>query len=177
MAVLEIGFGWGPIMIELAWRFRDEPVTFAGINLKAKPPVQRAGDLAVVAETLGLVPAAEIGRFPCPDAHFYDATTLQIADDSLDVVYSAVTIRLIEDKARVIEEVGRVLRPAGRALLQIGERGWEYPAGPATDPVMLTAHPCRLVVYRHLELVPLEDRLAAAAGERFTIRCRVGGGA
>src|SRR3954453_5230912 len=28
VAVLEIGFGWGPVLIALAWRFRDEPASF-----------------------------------------------------------------------------------------------------------------------------------------------------
>jgi hypothetical protein len=81
-------------------------------------------------------------------------------------------------KARVIEEMARALRPGGRALLQIGERGWEYAAGTATDPVMLTAPPCRLLVHRDLdlELVPLEDHLAAVGGERFTIRVPRGRG-
>jgi len=174
LSVLEIGMGWGRALLELAWRFRSEPISFAGINLEAEPPVERSEDLAAVAEAFGIVPAADIERFRCPEVHFYDATTLRFADESLDFVYSAVTIRFIEDKARVIEEVARTLRPGGRALLDIGESGWEYPAGPATDPVLLTPHPCRIVVHRDLELVPLQDHLAAAGGDRFTIRVPTG---
>jgi SAM-dependent methyltransferase len=169
VSVLEIGFGWGAVLVELAWRFREAPAEFAGVNLEPEPPVERAEDLAVVAEALDIVPAAEIPRFRLPAVHFYDATTLRFADESLDVVYSAVTIRFIEDKARLVEEVARTLRPGGRALLHIGEAGWEYPAGPATDPAMLTPHPCRMVLHRDLELVPLQDHLTAAGGDRFTI--------
>jgi SAM-dependent methyltransferase len=174
VSVLEIGFGWGPVLIELAWRFRDQPVRFAGINLEAEPPVERAEDLAVVAEALDIVPAEEVPRFEPPVVHFYDATTLRFPDESLDLVYSAVTIRFMEHKARVIEEVARTLRPGGRAFLQIGESGWEYSAGPAADPVLLTRHPARMVVHRNLHLVPLQDHLAAAAGDRFTIRVPTG---
>lgn len=170
VAVLEIGFGWARALLELAWRFRAEPVTFAGINLKAKPPVERAEDLPAVAEALGIVPPGATDALRPPDVHFYDATNLHFADESLDFVYSAATIRFVADKARLVEEVARVLRPEGRAILEIGERGWEYPAGPATDPVLLTPHPCRFVVHRDLQLVPLADHLAAAAGARFTIR-------
>jgi SAM-dependent methyltransferase len=170
VAVLEIGFGWGPALIELAWRFRDEPVSFAGINLERKRPVERSDDLAAVAEALDLVPAARIGELRPPDVHFYDATTLHFADESLDLVYSAVTFRFIADKVRVIEEVARALRPGGRAILDVGERGREYPGGPATDPVMLTDHPSYLVLHHRLELVPLQDWFAFAGGERFTIR-------
>jgi SAM-dependent methyltransferase len=175
VAVLEIGFGWGPALIELAWRFRDEPVSFAGVNLERKAPVERADDLAAVAEALDLVPAERIREFRPPDVHFYDATTLHFADESLDFVYSAVTFRFIEDKVRVVEEVARVLRPGGRAILDIGESGWEYPGGPATHPVMLTDHPSYLVLHHRLELVPLQDWFAFAGGERFTIRVPSGG--
>jgi len=169
VAVLEIGFGWGPALIELAWRFRAEPVTFAGINLERKKPVKRSEDLTAVAEALDLVPAERIGELRPPDVHFYDATTLHFADESLDLVYSAVTLRFIADKVRVVEEVARALRPGGRALLDVGERGWEYPRGPATDPMMLTEHPSYLVLHHRLEVVPLGDWFAFAGGERFTI--------
>ena len=174
VSVLEIGFGWGRALLELAWRFRAEPVRFAGINLEREPPMEGPADLPAVAEALEIVPPAELGRFRWPEVHFYDATTLHVADASLDFVYSVVSIRFIADKARVIEEVARALRPGGRAILDIGEPGWEYPAGPATDPVMLTPHPCRIVVHRDLELVPLVDHLTAAAGDRFTIRVPTG---
>jgi SAM-dependent methyltransferase len=174
VSILEIGFGWGPVLIELAWRFRDDPVRFAGINLEAEPPVERAEDLAVVAEALEIVAPEAVPRFEPPAVHFYDATTLRVPDESLDFVYSAVTIRFMKHKARVIEEVARALRPGGRAFLQIGESGWEYPAGPASDPVLLTRRPARMVVHRDLDLVPLQDHLAAAAGERFTIRVPTG---
>jgi SAM-dependent methyltransferase len=170
VSVLEIGFGWGPVLIELAWRFRSRPVSFAGINLESRPPVERSEDLAAVAEALEIVPADDIDDFRCPEVHFYDATTLHFDDESLDFVYSAVTIRFIPDKARLLEEVARVLRPGGRAILHIGERNWEYPAGPATDPRLLTPHPSRFVLHHDLELVPLDEYLGWVGGERFTIR-------
>src|SRR3954452_5340635 len=43
VAVLEIGFGWGPVLIELAWRFRDAPASFAGIKPKRKRPPAGGG--------------------------------------------------------------------------------------------------------------------------------------
>jgi SAM-dependent methyltransferase len=170
VSVLEIGFGWGPALIELAWRFRDEPVSFAGINLERKRPVRRAADLAVVAEALQLIPPDEIAAFTPPDVHFYDATTLQHDDETLDFVYSAVTLRFVPDKMRVIDEVARVLRPGGRAILDVAERGWDYPGDRATHPRLLTERPAYLVLHHELELVPLADYLAFAGGDRFTIR-------
>jgi SAM-dependent methyltransferase len=174
LAVLEIGFGWGPALIELAWRFRDEPVSFTGINLERKPPVERPADLAAVAEALELIPAERIGEFRPPAVDFYDATNLHFADETVDFVYSAITFRFIPDKVRVVEEVARVLRPGGRAILDIGETGWEYPAGPATDPVLLTDRPSYVVLHHRLELVPLQDWFGFTGGERFTMRLPIG---
>ena len=87
VAVLEIGFGWGPALVALAWRFRAEPVTFAGINLERKHPVESSEDLAVVAEALDLVPSGRIAEFEPPAVDFYDATTLRHDDDSLDSIH------------------------------------------------------------------------------------------
>jgi SAM-dependent methyltransferase len=169
VSVLEIGFGWGAALIELALRFRSRPVSFSGINVEHQPPVLRAEDLGIVAEALELAPAGDIEDMRWPDVHFYDATTLHFGDETLDFVYSVVSIRFIEDKVRVIEEVARALRPGGRALLDIGERGWEYPAGPASDPRLLTPHPARIVLHRDLVLVALADYLSWAAAERYSI--------
>ncbi len=169
-SVLEIGFGWGRVLIELARRFRSAPVSFAGINLDPHPPVERSGDLAAVAEALGLVPRSRLGELTWPVLYFYDATTLDLPDECLDLVYSAVTIRFIEDKARAIEEVARVLRPGGRALLEVDEKHWEYPGGPSSDPALFSDAPCRMVVHHRLDLVPLEDYLAWAGGNGFAIQ-------
>src|ERR1051326_9034017 len=103
-SVLEIGFGWGRVLIELAERFRSRPVSLRGINRESRPPVERSSDLAAVAKALGLVPPGEIVDLPLPALDFYDATALRLADESVDFVYSAVTIRFVEDKARLIEE-------------------------------------------------------------------------
>jgi SAM-dependent methyltransferase len=174
VSVLEIGFGWGATLIELAWRFRAEPVSFAGINLERKRPVREAADLAVVAEALELVPPDEIDEFAPPHVHFYDAGTLHYDDETIDLVYSAVMLRFVPDKMRVIEAVGRVLRPGGRAILDLAERGWDYPGGPATHPRFLTDHPAYLVLHHDLELVPFADYMAFAGGDRFTIRVEPG---
>src|SRR2546425_928976 len=90
--VLEIGFGYGLALMELAWLFRREDVTFHGVNLKPKPVATRE-DLREIAHQFDLVPASEIPGFRLPHVYFYDATTLQHDDESIDLVYSAVTVR------------------------------------------------------------------------------------
>lgn len=169
-SVLEIGFGWGRVLIEIAWRFRSRPVSLRGINRESRAPVERSSDLAAVAEALGLVPPGSISELPLPMVDFYDATALRLPDESVDLVYSAVTIRFVEDKARLIEEVARVLRPGGRAFLEVDEKHWEYGPGLSSDPHLLSDAPCRMVIHRDLKLVPMDEYLAWAGGDAFDIR-------
>ncbi len=169
-SVLEIGFGWGRVLIELAWLFRSRPVSLGGINRESRPPVERSSDLDAVAEALGLVPPGSVGDLPLPTVAFYDATTLRLPDESVDLVYSAVSIRFIEDKARLIEDVARVLRPGGRALLEVDEKHWEYGPGLTADPDLLADAPCRMVIHRDLELVPVDEYLAWAGRDAFGIK-------
>ena len=130
VSVLEIGFGWGATLLDLAWRFRAAPVTFAGVNLAAKPPVERAEDLRAVAEALDIVPPDRIDELRPPAVDFHDATALAVPDESADLVYSAVTIQFIADKVAVVEQVARALRPGGRALLE-AHGDWIPPLEPA----------------------------------------------
>lgn len=167
--VLEIGFGWGRVLAELAWRFRSAPVSLEGINRERQQPVGEPEDLAAVAVAFGIAAPGEVRGLPLPELHFYDATNLQFPDESFDLVYSAVCIRFIADKARLIEEVGRVLRPGGRALLEIDEKHWEYPAGPSAEPDLLSDAACRMVLRHGTEMVPLDDYLDWAGGTRYTL--------
>jgi SAM-dependent methyltransferase len=169
VSVLEIGMGWGATLLDLAWRFRTEPVSFAGLNLEAKPPVERSEDLLAVAEALEIVPSGRAGELRPPAVHFHDATELRVPDESLDLVYSAVTIQFIADKIAVLEQVARALRPGGRALLDIAGPGWDYPAAPASEPPALTVDPAPLVLLRDGALVPVAEHLTARGGERFAI--------
>lgn len=173
--VLEIGFGWGRVLAELALRHRQDPVELHGVNLERKPPVERAEDFAAVAEVFGLLPAQGRSGLPLPTPHFEDATHLHFPDETFDVVYSAVCLRWVEDKAQVLEHVARVLRPGGRALLHLGEANWEYDDGPMTDRRLLTDRPCRMVLHDGNRLVPLDQHLEGRSGDRFTLRMPRGG--
>jgi SAM-dependent methyltransferase len=90
-----------------------------------------------------------------PEIFFYDARRLHFPDESIDFVFSAVTIRHMERKAEFLEEVCRVLAPGGRALLHIGESNWDYPHGPALRPPRLTDYLNRFVLRHRDELIPL----------------------
>jgi SAM-dependent methyltransferase len=105
-----------------------------------------------------------------PSLHFYDATRLHFPDESLDFVYSAVTIRFMRDKALFIEEVTRVLRPGGTAVLHISEGNWDYPHGPASDDRLLTPFTSRLVLRHRGELIPLGAYLRLFEDGPFVFR-------
>lgn len=174
-SVLEIGCGWGRVLLELAVHFTGAPLDLHGMNLEHKPPIDEPAGFAAVAEALRIVPPEQLERLALPTPHFGDATELAFDDESFDVVYSAVTIRFIPDKARVIEHVARVLKPGGRALLHLGEPHWEYDAGPVRDDRLLVSQPCRLVVHRDGELVPVDEYLGARSSDAFTLRLPRGG--
>lgn len=165
--VLEVGFGHGRALLELAWRLRDRDVTFHGVDVGYKSPVQTREDLRDVARTNGIVPEPELDQFELPFVHIYDATRLHFPEESLDLVFSAVTIRFIRDKALHIEEVCRVLRPGGRAILHISEANWDYPWGTISDDRVLTPYTSRFVLKHEDELVPLPDYLRLFEGDVF----------
>jgi ubiquinone/menaquinone biosynthesis C-methylase UbiE len=165
--VLEVGFGWGIALLELAWRFRDRRVAFYGVDIEDKPELaSREGIIAFACEQ-GIVPQAHAAELNVPQLHFYDAGTLQCDDESMDFIYSAVTIRFMKHKIAFIEEVARVLRPEGRALLHIGESNWNYPYSLVCDPPVLTPFTNRLVLKHGDELIPLPAYLQLFAGDGF----------
>lgn len=153
--VLEVGFGWAVALLELAWRFRDRAVTFHGVDLEEKPELASPGRIASWAAAQGLVPPDRLGELRVPHLQFYDASSLRYADESMDFVYSAVTIRFMRRKIEFIQDVARVLRPGGLALLHIGESNWNYPFGDACGEPLLTRFTSRLILKCGNRLIPL----------------------
>jgi SAM-dependent methyltransferase len=166
--VLEVGFGYGRVLLELGWLFRDHEVGFQGVDLNHY--VDGPEQLRAIAETYGIIPGEELPTARMPALDYYDATRLKFADESLDFVYSAITVRFMRDKALFIEEVSRVLRPGGTALLHIGESNWDYPHGLASDDRVLTPFTSRIVLRHDRELIPLADYLQLFAGGPFVFR-------
>ena len=166
--VLEVGFGYGRVLLELSWLFRDREVGFHGVDLNRY--VDGPDQLRAIARTYRIIPDEKLPAARMPALHFYDATRLRFADESFDFVYSAITVRFMHDKALFIEEVSRVLRPGGTAILHIGESNWDYPHGLASDDRVLTPFTSRLVLRHDRELIPLADYLQLFAGGPFVFR-------
>ena len=166
-SVLEVGFGEGRALLEFAWEYRRHSVAFFGIDKKQEPPVERREDLARMAEKFGVCSPEQLCELKLPEIFFYDATQMHFKDDTFDLIYSAVTIRFIEDKARFLEEVCRILKPEGIALLHFGQKNWDYPYGEALPEKHLTPYNSRFVLKYQSELIPLPLYLKLFEGECF----------
>jgi len=168
--VLEVDFGRARALLELAWRFRNERVTFYGVDKKQEPPVEKREDLPSIARQYAIASEAELAGFACPEIFFYDATRLRFDDDSLDLIYSVKTMRFIEDKAAFLEEICRVLKPGGIAVLQIGEAGWSYPYSLICEDTLLTPFTNRFILKHNNELIPLPRYLRLFEADAFRFR-------
>ncbi len=168
--VLEIGFGHGRALLELACCFRNSSARFFGVDRTCEPPVECRADLRALARAHGIASEAELSALELPEIFFYDARALHFADESMDLVYSAVTIRHVQHKAELLEEVARVLRPGGRALLHIGEANWNHPYGRCDAAPRLTPYLNRFLIRFGDELVPLPAYLSLFEGEAFRFR-------
>jgi len=155
LRVLEVGFGQGRTLMELAWLFRNDNVKFYGVDLNQTPPMEKREDLRNIARSSEIIPEAALAGFELPEVFFYDATRLHFADESFDLIYSAVVIQFMERKAEFLEEVCRVLKPGGVALLRIGEANWNYPFSRICDDRILTPYTNRFVLKYGDELIPL----------------------
>ena len=162
--VLEVGFGWGFALLELAWLFRDQPVKFYGVDIEEKKEFNSPRGIRDFAISHGIVPRKEADKLPIPNLFAYDASTIHFENESMDFIYSAVTIRFIKRKIEFIEDVSRVLRPGGIALLHLGESNWNYPYSAVCDQRILTPYTSRLVLKYRDELIPLPTYLAMFEG-------------
>jgi ubiquinone/menaquinone biosynthesis C-methylase UbiE len=166
--VLEVGFGWCVTLLELAWRFREQDIAFFGIDIEPKPELATPEGIIAFARERGIFQDVKGAELKVPILDFYDASTLKFDDESMDFVYSAVTIRFMKKKIEFIEEVARVLRPGGQALLHLGESNWNYPYGRVSNGRVLTSFTSRLILKYGDELIPLSKYFKLFEGNGFT---------
>ncbi len=165
LEVLEVGFGYGHTLLELAWLFRDKGMRFHGID--KRPNVSTREDLRQIALDFGVASKSEIDTLALPFIYAYDATTLHFEDESFDFIYSAFVVRFIERKDKFLEEVCRVLKPGGRAIIHIGGANWNYPYGRTINGRHLTNYLNRFVLTHADELIPLPAYLKLFEGSSF----------
>jgi SAM-dependent methyltransferase len=117
--VLELGCGYGGVLLELRQRYGTR-VELHGINRRPGD-----GDLEIFLRTgvdRGLVvPGSQVAN-PLPTIDYADvADGLPYADDSFDVVYSQVAWLYFGNKVGVLREVSRVLAGDGIAKIDADE--------------------------------------------------------
>ncbi|MFQ5631621.1 MAG: class I SAM-dependent methyltransferase [bacterium] len=168
--VLEVAFGEGRALLELAAKYRDKDIRFYGVEKKTRPRVNKREDLQQTIERYGILLENEISRFTLPEIFFYDAQKLHFDDESMDIIYSVVAIRFFDRKAEFLEEICRVLKPKGTAFLHIGESDWQYPYSRVCDDWLLTPVRNRFILKYKDELIPLPAYLQLFHGEVFGFR-------
>lgn len=109
--IFESGCGYGKVMMELSKKFGSQ-VEIVGMNLK-----KGHGDkekMISFALSEGIVTKDELNKMKIPKIIFGDAgEKIPFKTDSIDLVYSQVSIYLYKDKAHFLEEVARVLTKDG----------------------------------------------------------------
>lgn len=154
MDVLEVGFGYGCALMELVSQFSQTPINFYGVDKQQNPPMTCAKDLLDIAEKYDIASGEQLEQITLPSLFFYDATQLHFEDESMDMVYSAVSIRFFKDKLAFLQEVCRVLRPGGIAVLDMGGHGWDYPHTYFEGEGDQIPYPSHLVIKYKNELIP-----------------------
>lgn len=123
--VLEVGCGYGTVLLELQARF-GAAVDLHGIN---KSP--RDGDADALFRNgveQGLIALDRQSSHPMPKISFGDvAEGLPFPDDSLDIVYSQVAWLYFGNKIAVLREINRVLRRDGIAKIDADDVRHDLP--------------------------------------------------
>jgi ubiquinone/menaquinone biosynthesis C-methylase UbiE len=121
---------FGAALVEYAQIGPDERVLDVGCGAGAA--LAPASRIAASAVGIELSPAmAERAREAAPKAEVIvgDAASLDLPDDSFDVVLSAFVIFFMEDPTAVLREWGRVLKPDGRLVISTwagGDPRWAF---------------------------------------------------
>lgn len=116
--ILEIGSGFGQVLIELANRFSNKVELFGVNSMDDEFNVEKALEIASYRGFRfndNNIDKSKINVFYC-DA----GVKLPFSDDYFDLVISQVSIPYIHDKLNLITEVSRVLNPEGTAWLHVG---------------------------------------------------------
>ena len=120
LKVLEVGCGEGRVLMQLKKMFPT--VQFFGINKKPWSAMRGTQDLKKTAKFYKIFNNKELKSLKLPQIYFYDAEKLKFATNSIDVMYSQVSIPYIARKDLFFEEAWRVLKLGGVALLHFSTK-------------------------------------------------------
>jgi len=169
--VLEIGCGEAHALMALAWRYRQQNVSFVGVNDLPTNTMAGPEDLRDACIDFDICSWQNTSRLRLPKLIFTDAgNRLPFADGAFDVVLSSATFPYIINKARALMEVWRVLDFDGTALIHLDSFDPKMPdfMNTAGNPHLFTP---RFVIYdKERNRVPTADYLARFGRRGFGIQ-------
>ncbi len=109
--ILEAGCGWGIAMLDLVKLFGNK-IDIWGFNLKSEHGNQKT----MIKEALKrhIFTKEQLKKIKLPKFYYCDASKrLPFKNNSFDVIFSQVTIYLIDNKVHFLEECNRLLKKEG----------------------------------------------------------------
>ncbi|GAA4926549.1 class I SAM-dependent methyltransferase [Mucilaginibacter defluvii] len=118
LRVLEIGFGFGQLVAELSYLYKDRVDLFGFNSLEDPISVEK---IIEVARHLNTIPNTDSLSSDFLNIQYGDAgKSLPYPDLFFDLVLSQVCIPYVQDKLHLVEEICRILSPSGMAYLHVG---------------------------------------------------------
>ncbi|MAG01820.1 hypothetical protein CMI42_00635 [Candidatus Pacearchaeota archaeon] len=121
--VLDIGTGYGKILLELKKIFGNKVETY-GINLEPRWNLKLIRKFAISNNLFSKKEANKI----VPKVYIADAgKRMPLKSSSFDLIFALASVQYIPDKARFLEEVNRLLTKEGKAVIELQERKSKHP--------------------------------------------------
>lgn len=161
--VLEIGCGFGTILIQLKKRYGNR-VQLTGINKK-----ERHGNWSLmkkVAIHKKILTRKEADAMPAPTIIYCDVSKgLPFKKNTFDVIYSQVAFQYFDDKIKAIEEINRVLTTIGFARIHTMLSDPTFPQG-YQNVLEIWNNGKEISLQRYLRKYPSVQFTKSSAGKR-----------
>ncbi len=115
--VLELGTGYGRVLIELRRKFPSIQLT--GVNLKPNELFGKKEDYARTALHFGVFTKAELKNIQLPEVVFTNidnGNVLPFKDGKFDLIFSQSTLQHIKHKFELLLEMHRIMAPEGVSM-------------------------------------------------------------
>lgn len=160
--LLEIGFGEGKALLELASRYPR--LRTYGVNYPATRTMGNADDLRRNANEF------ELKMEQLPRVMFHDAgTELKYPSEYFDCIMSQVAFHYIGNKAKCIEEIWRVLKPKGKAFIHFDT----IPAGPLPDIMEYRKDTAFFIIYDGKKIISTQGYLNSLRKKGYDLRVNI----